>query len=542
MKRIATYFRRLGAPNAHRPVRWLMILSVAIALGSIALGSFVMYQSYKDVWEDARQSANNLSLALVTDIERTINVYDLSIQAVSDGLKVPGIADVSPTIRNMALFDHAATAEFFGSLLVVDKNGDIVADSTSITPHSFNLSDRRHFLVHKNDPNIGLYISRPIQARLFNSNPYIITLSRRLNEPDGGFGGIIVGSLRVAYFQHLFGNLDLGPHGSVTLMRDDFRVIARQPLNPDDIDSDLSNAPISAAIKQAPSGELVGYAGLDHVRRFYLYRRVGDFPLTLDVALSVDDIYAKWRAKAELTAALLAILCSATIGLCIMLRRELYRRIETEACLNRAIEQISHLAATDGLTGLANRRTFDAALDQEWRRAIREETPVALLMMDADCFKQFNDTYGHQQGDQVLRVIAGCVQSTIRRPGDIAARYGGEEFVVLLPSTEAAGAAVIAERIRVAVAARGIEHAHSPMGIVTISLGVAVCYPRHAEPPGVLIAAADDALYEAKMAGRNRVEVDRRSTPIAQGWQAWWLGSSPLSRSVPDGSGAAGTS
>lgn len=517
-----------------------MVLSLAITLGTAAIGSFLVYRSHQDSWEDARQSANNLSLALVRDIERTIKVYDLSIQAISDALKLPGIADVSPAIRNMALFDHAATAEYFGSLIVVNKNGDIVADSTSIIPHAVNLSDREHFKVHRDDPNVGLYISRPIRSRLFDTNPYIITLSRRLNDPHGGFDGVIVGSLRLAYFRHLFYNLNLGPHGSVTLLRDDFRVIARQPFNLDVIDRDLSNTPINAEMKRAPSGSFVGVAGLDHVRRFYVYRRVGDLPLILNVAFSVDDIYAKWRAKAELTVALLLILCGAMVGLCILLRRELYRRIDTEACLNRAIEQISHLAATDGLTGLPNRRSFDAAIDQEWRRAIREATPIALLMMDADCFKLFNDTYGHQQGDQVLRAIASCVQSTIRRPADLAARYGGEEFVVLLPSTEAAGAAMIAERIRVAVAARGMEHTNSPAGIVTVSIGVAVRHPRHPDPPGALIAAADDALYDAKLAGRNRVAVDRRAASIAQQWQAWWLDSSPFRRPAERDSEASG--
>ncbi len=170
-------------------------------------------------------------------------------------------------------------------------------------------------------------------------------------------------------------------------------------------------------------------------------------------------------------------------------------------------EQLSRLAATDGLTGVANRRRFDERLDAEWRRARRSGTALALIMLDVDEFKRYNDCYGHVGGDIVLRLIAEILQTEIKRPADLAARYGGEEFAVLLPETDAAGAALVAERIRLAIVARAVAHERSNHGFVTISLGVAACSPAQETDAAVLVTQADLALYAAKQRGRNQVAI-----------------------------------
>ncbi len=170
-----------------------------------------------------------------------------------------------------------------------------------------------------------------------------------------------------------------------------------------------------------------------------------------------------------------------------------------------AQDALAMLAACDGLTGLANRRSFDQALDAEAQRSARAGTPLALLMMDVDGFKPFNDAYGHGGGDDCLRRIAGAIGGMVRRSGDVAARYGGEEFAVILPNTGLEGATAMAERIRAAVAALDIEHRAAPVGrSVTISVGGAVA----AGCSGAeLLGAADAALYGAKRAGRDRSSV-----------------------------------
>lgn len=166
-------------------------------------------------------------------------------------------------------------------------------------------------------------------------------------------------------------------------------------------------------------------------------------------------------------------------------------------------------ATTDSLTGLSNRRAFDEALEREWARAVRADTELSLILLDVDHFKPFNDRYGHPAGDACLRRVAMAVQSVVQRPGDLAARYGGEELAVILPRTPAAGAAKVAEALRLAVQGLGVGHADSACGVLTISLGVATAAGpvglTIAMPAGLLIGA-DGALYRAKNNGRNRVE------------------------------------
>lgn len=170
-------------------------------------------------------------------------------------------------------------------------------------------------------------------------------------------------------------------------------------------------------------------------------------------------------------------------------------------------EKLASLATRDGLTGLANRRHFDDMLQQEWRRAERAGNAVSLLMMDVDNFKKFNDQYGHQTGDACLKALAKVFAAEARRPADLAARYGGEEFVLLLPNTDEVGCAIVAERIREAVAALNQPHAQNPpTRRVTLSIGGATAWPNPdslSNHPS-LIAAADRALYAAKHAGRDR--------------------------------------
>ncbi|HEY9663081.1 MAG TPA: PleD family two-component system response regulator [Allocoleopsis sp.] len=173
--------------------------------------------------------------------------------------------------------------------------------------------------------------------------------------------------------------------------------------------------------------------------------------------------------------------------------------------LEQANRELTHLAAIDGLTQIANRRHFDEYLEQEWRSHARHQESLSLILCDLDYFKLYNDTYGHQAGDDCLRHVAKVIKETIRRPADLAARYGGEEFVVILPRTNASGASQIAERMRVAVRQLELAHARSLHQVLTLSLGVASCVPDLSYPPAVLITAADKALYQAKTEGRDRV-------------------------------------
>ncbi len=187
--------------------------------------------------------------------------------------------------------------------------------------------------------------------------------------------------------------------------------------------------------------------------------------------------------------------------------RDADQRRRYEDSLDKANIELKTLASTDALTNLANRRQFDATLHKEWYRALRDATPLGLLMIDLDHFKALNDRFGHQVGDAFLKRVGAVIHHSVRRAGDLAARYGGEEFAVILPGTAAAGALEIAEHIRRAVAAADtcdlVDGGHP----ISVSIGVAATVALAGGGSATLVHSADSALYQAKRNGRNRVEI-----------------------------------
>lgn len=191
-------------------------------------------------------------------------------------------------------------------------------------------------------------------------------------------------------------------------------------------------------------------------------------------------------------------------------------RVRNHIALKLQTDALKRLSFMDGLTQVANRRRFDDTLDNELRRAARQQYELSLLMMDVDCFKLFNDHYGHGLGDQCLTRVAQAMQAEVNRPLDLLARYGGEEFVVLLPETDLEGARKVAESLRETVAAIQIPHAHSLAAAhITISIGVACNTQSEINSAAELLKLADQALYFAKQSGRNQVKSwhHNKSTP-----------------------------
>lgn len=181
-------------------------------------------------------------------------------------------------------------------------------------------------------------------------------------------------------------------------------------------------------------------------------------------------------------------------------------RVRTHLDLKRKNDLLEELVCLDGLTEIANRRRFNTALDEEWRRCGRILHPLSLIMMDIDYFKLFNDNYGHTVGDDCLKRVASTIKKCVNRSGDLPARYGGEEFVCLLPDMDSEGAITVAEKIRSAVEQLHIVHAYSPVSDrITLSLGVATTRPFLERDPTVLVDSADARLYGAKANGRNQV-------------------------------------
>ena len=230
----------------------------------------------------------------------------------------------------------------------------------------------------------------------------------------------------------------------------------------------------------------------------FLTARTSDADLEKAISVGGDDYLIKPVSETVLAAKVRAMQRIAQMRfLLLVLTRK----------LDDANQELTRLSSLDGLTGISNRRQFDETLLREWRRLGRQGRPLSMLLCDVDYFKQFNDAYGHQVGDECLKAVARTLKDTLRRPADLVARYGGEEFAVILPDTEITGALQVAEAMRSAVEGLNITHRYSKgASVVTISIGVASTTPsRTGSDSSALLKRADDALYQAKQAGRNRI-------------------------------------
>jgi diguanylate cyclase (GGDEF)-like protein len=479
-----------GTP-ARRPWRisakLLIISSVVTAIGFSAICVNVMLDMRRGEEALARQTLENLATTIEADVSRNIEIYDLSLRAVAGNMVLPEINTVSKSIRQLILFDHAATAKHFGAIQVFDADGKLAIDASTLDPVPENRSDEDYFRVHRDNPDIGLFISRPMLFR----GAYAIVLSRRISDNDGGFLGVVAGSIRFSYFHELFECLSLGPQDTITVLRRDRTIMMRRPFDLDVIGKNLDERKDWNSDNLRPGGSFAGQGPVDATPRLYV-RSSSNNPLFVVAGKPLSAVFELWEREAVRIGAVALTLVLFLLGSTMVLAREIGRRAEAE-------RKLEEMATTDALTGLRNRRKFDSVIDIEWRRAMRQKTPLALLMLDADHFKAYNDTYGHQAGDQVLVGIAICITASVHRAGDFAARYGGEEFAVLLPGTSETDAFKVAETIRCRV--QGWSDAESTS---TVSIGVASLVPSAGMDWSILVTAADKALYAAKAGGRNQ--------------------------------------
>ncbi len=263
--------------------------------------------------------------------------------------------------------------------------------------------------------------------------------------------------------------------------------------------------------------DLPGMSGIETCRRIKADKRFQDIPVliitgnkelkTLESAFAAGacDFLGKPIEPLELLARMRSALnLKKELDGCKSREKQL---VEVSERLRHLNDELHRLAILDDLTGVANRRFFNMVFAQEWSRAAREVIPLSLIFIDIDFFKNYNDTYGHPQGDECLKKVAGALSGSVKRSTDQVARYGGEEFAVIVPHTALRGARTMAEGLRYKVEELGLEHAGSKIhDRVTISLGVACVTPERGLAPESLVRAADQAVYEAKRHGRNRVE------------------------------------
>ena len=415
------------------------------------------------------------------------------------------------------LVNYAAATEQIHSLFVIDAQGQRIVSSESTGNALANDSERAYFTYHRDNLSLGRHPGKPYRSRV--GNVWLIPVSRRLNDLDGQFAGVVLATIKVAYIQQLMADYDIGQYGALSLSLSEGDLLTRRPFAESDMGRTVAGSAQFMLLQEHRSGTIEFFSPVDGMERVASYQYLKNNPLFVIVALSKQELLQPWRTTTYVQTVWIVLLCSFVGLLGNKVVRLMRDRLRDENNLRAARNelavtnaQLTHLAHHDGLTGLANRRYFDETLMRNFANALRTGRPVALIMVDVDHFKLYNDIYGHPAGDKCLQAVAKRIASAVRRPHDFVARYGGEEIAVLLPETDAAGAVLVAEAICLTVANLQLPFVSSVLGYVSISAGVAAhVFPALKASAEELLSAADSALYRAKKSGRNRVtaELDR---------------------------------
>lgn len=494
-----------------RPVIRLVVL--ATSLGCMLLLAFAAWFVWSSRQTQIRQievATTNMARMVGVQVETAMKATTMALANVVERVEHDGVGDDALARLQAHLLVLTQTTPELHGIFVYAADGRWLATSLTGTPQGNN-SDRAYFVHHRNHPGRDIYVGRPVRSR--STDVWVLPVSRRIDHADGSFAGVALVTLKVNFFERIYDELDVGKTGTVLLALQDGTVVYRRPFDDKLIGTNLSNGAVFQAIRQRPSGSDFMVARIDNIERLYSYRRVDDFAFVIAVGQTKDELLGPWKRFSMLIGA--AVLAIA--ALFALFARKLIRQFIIRDRLDQKLRAYSYdlrrdnlglqeLAHTDTLTRLANRRRFDEVLAHELAHAVRDGTPLALIMLDVDYFKKFNDHYGHPSGDACLQEVGRLLAGQVNRNRDLPTRYGGEEFAVILPDTDLAGAMAVAARLRHEIQALGLPHQLSPFGVVTASLGVAALAPDGNPDAGEMVAQADRHLYQAKRAGRNRIE------------------------------------
>lgn len=494
-------------------VRNAVLFVVALCLLLLTIQVSDGWRARKERLAEVAVATNNMSHALAAQAESAVRVVDTVLAGVVERVETDGADGAARPRLQLHLKNMVTEVDELHGLFVFGADGRWLMTSQDRIP-LYHVDDREYFQYHRKNPDRFVHIGKPVRSR--STNDWVLPISRRLNNPDGTFGGVALGTIRIEYFSTLYQSFDVGRAGVIMLTLDDGTMIYRLPHNEKLIGSDVSNGPVHQMYQRTgPTGTDMLRSKIDGIERLYSYRHLETYPLIVATAQSKQEILEKWlksmlgQAAITIVAILLLLYFGRRLVRQIVIRDHLeHELLQARAMLQEHNRALTVLADHDSLTGIANRRRFEEALGQEFARAARSGAPLSLLMFDVDYFKRYNDTYGHVAGDACLRQVAHTLQESLVRPADLAARYGGEEFVALLPDTDPAGARMVAERIRQAVMALAIPHAGNGAGVVTISAGVYTSSAgagMAADSATAVVERADALLYQAKQSGRNQV-------------------------------------
>lgn len=497
-------FAANGEGRAAAMFRLVLAFMAVVMLVFVATEAWRFWRDYRAAFTVAENSVVNLARASAQHAEDSIRQVDAITAALAERLEGDGFANLDRPRLHALLRQQVQIMPQLHGLFVYGADGTWLATDHSVTAPKANNADRDYFIYHREHTGRQIRIGSVVKSR--STEELIIPISRRLNFPDGSFAGVLLGTIRVDWFVRYYGDFQIDQSGALVLAKRDGTILVRRPFVEQVLGSSLADSEVFRDyLPYANEGVVETVAVVDGTPRLYAYRALTSYPLVVQAGLSRDAILAAWRQDVIKSIGVLLVLL---LGLSLfgwVVLRQLRERIVIERALHQAHQTLKDLALTDSLTGLGNRRRLDAVLDVEIARARRQGYPVALVMMDLDFFKAYNDRYGHLAGDQCLRRVAEVLGQALKRPADLAVRYGGEEFTLLLPDTDGHGAGLIVQETLQQLRRLAIEHAGSPFGVVSASAGIAVAHPaQQSISSQALVAEADAALYEAKRQGRDR--------------------------------------
>jgi diguanylate cyclase (GGDEF)-like protein len=463
-----------------------------------ALAGTEVWQLWRVYDDNIRQNeiiTSNIAQSLAGQAETTLKTADTIVASLVERVEAEGTGPEAKSRLYHLMTSLAAALPAIHEMGIMDAKGDAVVKSLVANPVGLNYAEREYYRHHRTHADGLPYIGERITSKIDGAQS--ITVTRRYNNPDGSFGGVVVTSVSLAFFQHMFDQMQAKSGGVISLLADDGAILAHSPALPKGFDHVVGE--LRQQLADRPDGGSLGYtSGVDGVKRHGAYQHLSHFPLTTLVSQSDWDIQAPWREELEWHGMILCCVIIVVIGLG-----------------GRAITATNMLEAQalqDSLTGLANRRCFDERIERDIRLAERSGQPVSVIMIDIDHFKDFNDCFGHPAGDDCLRMVAQAIRGCLRRQGEFAARYGGEEIAVLLAGCDGRHAAALADTMLAAVRGLALRQAGHLDDVVTFSAGVATYVPgRDAADAQALVEIADNALYAAKAAGRNRVATAGRA-------------------------------
>jgi diguanylate cyclase (GGDEF)-like protein len=496
-----------GVTLKRLPLRKAAVLFIAVVCLSLCgLLYLQLEQSRQHDLALAQVASSNLTRAMAQQAEDTFMQADLVLTSLADWIQADGFGAPQKARLQKTFARRVQALNQLHGIFLFDQKGQWVVTSFDELPRGPGVGDRDYFKFHQQNVSSLAHIGPAIRSR--ENGEWIIPISKRVNDKNGNFQGVLLAGIKMAYFDQFFKSFSIDDNGSMFLGLTDGTLLARRPFVESQIGTSLAKSEIfEKLLPNAPSGNAMFRSLVDGVVRLYGYRQLDAYPLVVSAASSREAILKDWYDTAFRSSVIVALV---VLGVGLFGWMFLYQvRVgeQVEADLRKAKEALKLIATHDSLTGLGNRRLFEGALDIEFSRGARQSSSLSLIMLDIDYFKRYNDAYGHVAGDHCLAEVARAVKGCCHRKADLAVRYGGEEFAVLLPDTDIHGAMVIAEQIRRSVMDKNIIHSGSPSGFVTVSLGCYSFVPTGRDSMEVFIERADAALYQAKHSGRNRSAV-----------------------------------